>query len=171
VRARSDVGPNWSPSVRGADREFLETFDEPGSASIIRYIALYRLRAVGNALTTTENRVADEIEWRIAESGRTEFLQGGQKVMVRTAEIVNGQHRRLVWSFYVVDGKIIDGLLGTKLLQARAVLFQRAPVAAFVAISASTDDPGIRAEGQLTRFLAATWSLSDYLDALSGSGG
>jgi EpsI family protein len=170
-RARSDVVPNWSPSVRGADREFLETFDAPGSASIIRYIALYRLRAIGNALTTTENRIADDIEWRIAESGRAEYPLAGQKVMVRTAEIVSGRHRRLVWSFYAVDGRITDGLLNAKLLQARAVLFQRAPVAAFVAISASMDDPGIRAEGQLTRFLAATRSLSDYLDALSGSGG
>jgi len=169
-RARSDAVPDWRPTVHGADREFLETFEGPGSGSIIRYIALYHLRAVGNRLTTTENRVADDIGWRIAERGRAELSLGGRNVTVRRAEIVSGRHRRLVWFFYLVNDKITDELLETKLLQARAVLFKRAPVAAFVAVSASMDDPDNRADAQLTGFLAAGQSLPDYLDALRRSG-
>ena len=71
-----------------------------------------------------------------------------------------------MWSFYVVDGRIAAGLLETKLLQARAVLLDREPVAAFVAISASMDDPNDPAERQLTRFLAASQPLTEYLAAL-----
>ena len=85
---------------------------------------------------------------------------------VATTEIVKGQHRRLVWSFYVVDGKISVGLIATKLLQARAVLFERAPLAAFVAISANMDDAGDPPEQQLTRFLAASQSFPEYLASL-----
>jgi hypothetical protein len=71
-----------------------------------------------------------------------------------------------VWSFYVVDGRIASGLIATKLLQARAVLFEREPLAAFVAVSASMDDPDNPAERQLTRFLAASQSFPEYVNSL-----
>ena len=83
-----------------------------------------------------------------------------------SAEIVSGPRRRLVWSFYIVDGRITARLLKAKLLQARAVLLRGAPLAALVAISASMDDPGNPAEEQLARFLAANESLPRYVDSL-----
>jgi exosortase A len=162
----SDVSPEWHPLVGGADREFLESFEEPGSGIILRFVGLYRLRAIGNLLTNTENRLADDVTWRIAESRRAEVSWGGEKVRVTRAEIVNGRHRRLVWSFFVVDGKIAAGLIETKLLQARAVLLRQAPAAALVAVSASMDDPGDPADGQLARFLAASGNLPEYVSAL-----
>jgi exosortase A len=158
--------PDWHPVVHGADREFLEGFEQPGSGIIVRYVALYRLRAIGSMLTTTENRLADDAEWRIVERGETALSLGGEKIEMTSAEIVSGPRRRLVWSFYIVDGRITARLLEAKLLQARAVLLRRAPVAAFVAVSASMDDPGNRAEEQLARFLATSQSLPQYLDSL-----
>jgi exosortase A len=165
-RVISDARLDWRPSVSGADREFLEEVQEPGSGIVIRYVALYRLRAIGNMLTTTENRLVDDRRWRIAEYGRAPISLGGERKAVTSAEIVNGQRRRLVWSFYVVDGRITTGLMETKLLQARAVLLQRQPVAALVAISASMDDPNDPAERQLTRFLAASQPFPQYLESL-----
>jgi len=47
------------------------------------------------------------------------------------------------------------------------VLLQRARVAALVAVSASMDEPANPAEEQLTRFLAASQSLPQYIDSLS----
>ena len=158
--------PIWRPSVHGADREFLEEFEQPGSGIVVRYVALYRLRAIGNMLTTAENRLADDGEWRIAERGEAVFSLGGEKIAVTSAEIVSGPRRRLVWSFYIVDGRITARLFEAKLLQARAVLLQRARVAALVAVSASMDDPGNPAEEQLTRFLTASQSLPRYVDSL-----
>ncbi|MBV8131637.1 MAG: EpsI family protein [Alphaproteobacteria bacterium] len=158
--------PNWRPLVHGADREFLEGFEQPGADIVVRYVALYRLHAIGNMLTTTENRLADDGEWRIAERGETAVSLGGEKITATSAEIVSGPRRRLVWSFYIVDGRVSARLLEAKLLQARAVLLRRAPVAALVAISASMDDPGNPAEGQLARFLAASQSLPRYVDSL-----
>jgi exosortase A len=157
---------SWHPLVHGADREFLEEFEQPGSGIVVRYVALYRLRALGNMLTTTENRLADDSEWRIAERGEAVFSLGGEKTAVTSAEIVSGSHRRLVWSFYIVDGRITARLFEAKLLQARTVLLQGARVAALVAVSASMDEPGNPAEEQLIRFLAASQSLPQYVDSL-----
>ena len=130
---------------------------------------MHCLRAVGNALTNSEDRMADDHLWRLAEQGRTELSLAGERIEVASAQIVSGPRRRLVWSFYVVDGKIVRGQLDAKLLQARAVLLRRLPVAALVAVSASMDDPDDRAGGQLARFLRATQPLPQYLDALSRS--
>ena len=165
-RSISPAAADWRPSVAGADREFLEEFKDPGSGTVIRYVALYRLRAIGNSLTTTGNRVVDDIHWHIAGYSRAEVSLGGKPTAVASTEIVSGQRRRLVWSFYVVDGRIAAGLIETKLLQACAVLFEREPLAAFVAVSASMDDPDDPAERQLTRFLAGGQSLPEYVASL-----
>jgi exosortase A len=165
-RIITDKNPSWRPAVYGANREFLDEFQGAGSDRVIRYVALYQLRVVGNTLTTTENRLVDNLRWHITEYGRAELSLDGRRSTVTTAEIVGGSHRRLVWSFYVVDGQISVGLMATKLLQARAVLLQREPVAALVAISASMDDPSHPAEEQLTRFLAASRPFSKYLASL-----
>jgi len=165
-RALSGAPLSWRPLVHGADREFLEGFQQPGSDIVVRSVALYRLRAIGNMLTTTENRLADDRDWHIVEQGQATFSLAGERITATSAEIVSGPRRRLVWSFYVVDGRIAGRLFEAKLLQARAVLLHRARVAALVAVSASMDDPGNPAEEQLARFLAASQSLPRYVDSL-----
>jgi EpsI family protein len=161
--AVSDDAADWRPVVNGADHEFLDGFEAPGSGIVIRFVALYRLRASGDALTTTGNRLVDDQRWHITGYGRSAANLVGSPTIVASTEIVSGQRRRLVWSFYVVDGRIAAGLIETKLLRAGAVLLDREPVAAFVAISASMDDPKDPAERQLTRFLAASQPLPEYL--------
>ena len=165
-RAVPSAAADWHPVVNGADREFLDGFEAAGSGVVVRFVALYRLRASGDALTTTGNRLADDNRWHVAAYGRSEVNFAGQPTPVASTEIVSGQRRRLVWSFYVVDGRIATGLIEVKLLRARAVLLQRAPVAAFVAISASMDDPQVPAEQQLTGFLKASQPFTQYLAML-----
>jgi exosortase A len=162
--AVADAGIGWRPVLHGADRQLLQSFAEPGSGVVVRFVALYRLRAVGNALTNSENRIADDNLWRVAQRGGAEILLNGEKVGVTSTQIVSGPRRRLVWSFYLVDGKIVRGILQTKLAQARAVLLHHAPLAAFVAVSASMDNPDDRAAGQLERFLQAMEPFSKYVD-------
>jgi exosortase A len=162
-----DAAADWRPIVSGANRESLEAFQEPGSGVVVRFIAFYRLRADGDSLTTTGNRVVDNLRWRVAEYGHAEADFGGEKIAVASTEIVSGPHRRLVWSFYIVDGRIVAGLMEAKLLRARAVLLDREPVGAFVAISANMDDPRDPASRQLRNFLAASPSLLQFVDALA----
>jgi exosortase A len=162
----SDPAAGWRPVLYGADREFLDGFEEPGSGVVIRDVALYRLHARGDALTKTGNRLVDDTQWHITGYGRAEASLGGKPTTVASTEIVSGQRHRLVWSFYIVDGRVAAGLIETKLLRARAVLLDRDPVGSFVAISTSMDDPKNPAEQQLTRFLAASPPLTEYLATL-----
>jgi exosortase A len=164
-RALAENPVGWHPTVGGADQELLQSFVEPGSGIVVRFIALYRLRAVGNALTRSDNQIVDDHIWQLEQQSRSEIPIGGQKIAVTVSRIVSGPHQRLVWSFYLVDGKITAGLLETKLLQARAVLLRHAALAAFVAISASDDDPDQSAAGQLKRFLQASRPFLSYLGA------
>jgi exosortase A len=162
----SDPSADWRPLIAGADGEFFQAFQEPGSDVVLRSVALYRLRAIGNSLTTTGNRLVDNTRWHIAGYDRAKASFDGRRTTVASTETVSGPRRRLVWSFYVVDGQIAAGLIHTKLLQARAVLFERAPVGAFVAVSASMDDPNDPAERQLARFLESSEPYPQYLDTL-----
>ena len=113
----------------GADREFLDGFEEPGSGVVIRYVALYRLRASGDALTTTGNRLADDKRGtsRDMAAPKPPWAASRQRWQARKSSADSSTVS--VWSFYVVDGRIAAGLLETKLLRARAVLLDREPVA------------------------------------------
>ena len=166
-RAVHHATVDWRPLVHGADRELLQTFEEPGSPPVASFIALYRLRAIGNALTNSENRIADEKIWQVTRSARVEAPIAGQPETINTVQMVSGPQRRLVWSFYIVDGEITTELFEAKLLQARAVLSRRSPIAAFVAASANSTEFGDQAVDQLRRFFEASHPTQRLLTALS----
>ena len=129
----------WRPVVAGASRESTETYRD-GDASVTEFVALYRLPARGSPLTRTVNAVADPNAWRVAASGQTTASIGGTPVAVHTATIVQQAHYRLVWWFYVVDGRATASTIEAKLLQARAALLGGAHVGAYIAISTEVDD-------------------------------
>jgi exosortase A len=166
-RAVDKGGGGWRPVVHGADRELLQAFAEPGYPPVVEFVALYRLRLIGNALTNSENRIADDKLWQVTRQARAEAAIAGRPGTIDVTQMVSGLQRRLTWSFYLVDGKITAGLIEAKLLQARAVLLGRASLAAFVAASADADDPSHPADAQLGRFFAARKGLIERLLALS----
>jgi exosortase A len=170
-RAADADMPAWQPMIRGgAEREWLNSFAEPRSGIVVRYIALYRLHPVGNALTRTDNRIADDVTWQLQSQGQAQIHLGDNVTAVTSSRIVAGLHRRLVYSFYFVDGAIAAGPLPAKLLQARAVLLRRVSLAAFVAVSASEDDPDFPASAQLRQFLEANRPLLGDFETLSAGG-
>jgi exosortase A len=162
--------PDWNPVVRGADREFLESFDDSRSTIVTRYVALYRLRATGSQLTRANNRLAGEPEWHIAHQGRATLDLAGKTVSATRSEIVRGANHGLVWSFYVVNGRIAAGLLEAKLLQLLAVVQQQWSIAAFVIVETDVNAGGdgrIKyAEGALSKFLAASRPFPEYISRL-----
>jgi exosortase A len=166
-RVMHHAAVDWQPLVHGADRELLQTFEEPGSPPVVSFIALYRLRAIGNALTNSENRIADEKIWQFIRSDSVEAPIAGQPETIDTVQMVSGPQRRLVWSFYIVDGEITTELFEAKLLQARAVLLRRSPIAAFIAASAISTESGDQAVNQLQRFFEASQPTQRLLTALS----
>ncbi len=145
---------DWRPAVTGASRESTETYRD-GDAAVTEFVALYRLPARGSPLTRTVNTVADPNAWRIAATGRMAASLGGTPLAVNTATIARQAHRRLVWWFYLIDGRATASALEAKLLQARAALLGGAHVGAFVALSTEVDDVDPQ-NASLARFLDCT---------------
>jgi exosortase A len=168
VRAASAA--DWRPVVRGADREYLDAFDGPDLASVTRYVALYRLRATGNRLTQGGNRAGDEDQWSIAPARRLSVDLLGRTVGVTQTVLSRGSDRRLVWSFYVVDGQIVAGALEAKLLQLRMILRRQKAVGALVMVETGIETETRDAEDILRRFLAANQPFPRYVAAVERDG-
>jgi EpsI family protein len=148
---------DWRPVITGASRESTETYRD-GDASVTEFVALYRLPARGSPLTRTVNTVADPNAWRVAATGRITASLGGTTVAVNTATLVRQARYRLVWWFYVIDGRATASTLEAKLLQARAALLGGAHVGAYIAISTEVEDPAPD-NPTLARFLKAMGPL------------
>jgi exosortase A len=148
---------DWRPLVTGASRESTETYHD-GDGEVTEFLALYRLPARGSPLTRTVNAVADPDAWHVTATGRMTASLGHTPVAVNTAAIVQRAHHRLVWWFYVVDGRATASTLEAKLLQARAALLGGAHVGAYIAISTEGDDVAPQ-NASLARFLEALGPL------------
>ena len=154
---QSAAAIDWRPVIRGANRESTATYRD-GNATVTEFVALYRLPARGSPLTRTVNTVADPKSWRVTATGRVAASLSGTTLAVNSATIARQAHSRLVWWFYVIDGKATASTLEAKLLQARAALSGGTHVGAYIALS--TDADGITpGHSTLARFLKAMGPL------------
>ncbi len=150
---QSATAVDWQPVVRGASSESSATYRDR-DAAVTEFVARYRLPARGSPLTRTVNAVADPQIWRVTATGRVAASLGGKTVAVNSATIVRQGHHRLVWWFYVIDGRTTASTLEAKLLQARAAFSGGAHVGAYIAISTEVDDVAPQ-NASLARFLEA----------------
>jgi exosortase A len=161
----------WRPEVHGADRIFLQSFNGPDGAVVTRFVALYRLRTTGGKLTSTDNRIAGGRQWRIVRQQRRWVTLDGTRMPVVETEIVSGARRRLVWSFYIADGRISAGIFHAKLFQLRALFAAKRPVGALVAIATPLASSDRTAEARLAQFLVASQPFPSYMRSLQSSTG
>ena len=158
--------PDWTPVVYGADRTFLDAFSD-GDVRIYRFVALYAAHGRVNDLIRSENRVADESRWRIA-TGRTATISvSDHEERINVSEIVSGERRRLVISFYALDGVVASDVLSAKLHELRGLLAAGPRLSSFVAIAVDMPDRTAPPLAAAARFLSAMEPLPDYLRALS----
>lgn len=157
---------DWKPVVYGADRTLLDALIS-GDATVRRFVALYVAHGRVNNLIRSDNRVADERSWRIATARGATLSVSGRDQPVTVSEIVSGGRRRLVVSFYVVDGAVTSGVLATKLHQLRGLLTAGPQVSAFVAIAIDMPDRDRPPLATAAQFLGAMEPLDGYLRGLS----
>lgn len=150
---QSAAAIDWRPVVHGANSESSATYRN-GDATVTEFVARYRLPARSSPLTRTVNAVADPDTWRVTPTGRVTASLGGRTVAVNSAAIVRQGHHRLVWWFYVIDGRTTASMLEAKLLQARTAFTNGANVGAYIAISTEVDDVAPQ-NASLARFLKA----------------
>ena len=133
-RVATRVTEDWRPRVVRADKEMVETFSD-GSQQVDRFVALYLPHGRDNNLIRSDNRVADMERWSIAGRGRPTVRIGGRNVRVIETELAGGGGaRRLVWSFYVLDGIVTSNVLEAKQHQVKAYFERSGCPSAFTAL-------------------------------------
>jgi exosortase A len=151
----------WRPIIVRADKELSDSFTD-GPSQIERFVALYARRGREDDLIRSDNRIADGDLWNITARRSAIAHLGGREIPVNAAEIVSGNHRKLVWWFYALDGTIAASLWDVKRHQLQAYVTASRCPSAFVAVATDLTD-GTRAAEVLDRFVAAMEPLPPYL--------
>lgn len=165
----ADSAPDWEPAIQGADRTFLDAFSDQGT-TVHRFVALYLARGRVNNLVRGENRIADGTTWSMATSTTGEIAVAGHPQRVMITEMKSGERRRLVISFFALDGITVADALGAKLHQLRALFAAGPQVSAFVAIAVDMPDRTTPPLGVASRFLGAMAPMPEYLQVLARRG-
>jgi len=157
----AEVPRDWRPKVVRADKEIVESFSD-GSVQVDRFVALYLPHGRENNLIRSDNRVADMELWSIAGRGRPTVRIGGHDVRVIETELAGGGGaRRLVWSFYALDGIVTSTVLEAKQHQVKAYFDRSGCPSAFVAVAIDLNSAA--GPDTLERYLAAMEPLTSYL--------
>ena len=152
---------DWRPIVIRADKELSDSFTD-GPSRIDRFVALYATRGRVNNLIRSDNRIADGETWSITARRGAVAHSGGRAIPVNAAEIVSGNRRKLVWSFYALDGTIAASLWDVKRHQLQAYVTASRCPSAFVAVATDLTD-GVQAAEVLDNFIAGMEPLPAYL--------
>lgn len=158
---QSDRSTDWKPKVVRPDRVFADTVED-GTHRIDRFIALYAPHGLSSNLIRADNRVADPELWRPVFGGRRVVDVAGRPTEVNVSEVVAAGRRRVIWSFYVLDGTTAASVWQAKWHEAHAyVVGWRCP-ASFVAVSEEYEMGLPNAEG-LARYLKTMPPLRAYV--------
>ncbi|MGE3783389.1 MAG: exosortase A, partial [Alphaproteobacteria bacterium] len=128
------IGGDWAPKVDGAEQTTIADYRN-GRESVTEIVALYPVPERGNPLTRAAADIVRPEPWRLVETGRASVAVGGKPVSVNTAKIAREDRQRLVWWFYVIDGKPTGSALDAKLLQAATALHGERRIGALVVLS------------------------------------
>lgn len=155
----------WAPVFPGAREVVRESFESKG-AVVDRVVAWYPLQEQGREVVHRGNDLTGE-GWRRLSTTSEAITVDGQPVEVKILRLGRGDARRIVWSWYWIDGTYTGDDRVAKLLEARSVLFGGSGAGALIAVSAQYTDPlrAATAEGGIRAFVGAHQTLSTQLAA------
>lgn len=153
--------PRWNPVVIGASRTFSESFSL-GSHVVDRFVALYGARDRGESVVRSDNRDADEKDWSFDSRSDAVLSVSGTYLPVRVTIWRRGEHKRTVWSFFVVNGRVEASVWRVKREELQSHFVAHPCISAFVAVSSETTNTSADATF-VARLLEATEPLSPYL--------
>lgn len=153
----------WEPVFPGARETVREAFEAKG-ATVDRVVAWYPQQEQGREVVYRGNDLTGA-GWRRLSTGSEAVTVDGQPVEVRVLRLAKGETRRIVWSWYWIDGTYTGDDRVAKLLEARSVLFGGSGAGAVIAVSAEYTDPlrEATAEGGIRAFVGAHRTLSTQL--------
>ena len=169
-----EAGPAFAPVFEGAMAEASRTYAN-AAGPITVHVAYYRQQATGRKLVSSQNVLAasNDKVWRSVSEGTRELQVGGQRVVVRTAELRSGavgQHGgglpRHVRSVYWSDGRLTISDVAAVLYAVRGELAGRGDDAAAITFSMPGADPEV-ADAALDDFVARQLPvISNWLDGM-----
>lgn len=124
----------WRPVVVLPAHAFQHLYSD-GRHRVERYVAVYDWPDHGKRFIRSDNRDADEETWRFNSARFTSLPVHRQRLPVRLSVWVRGSKTRLVWSFYVVGGRVAATQLDAKWNQLLDFVSHRKCAGAYVAVS------------------------------------
>jgi EpsI family protein len=161
------MAPEWKPVLVEPSRSFSETFVN-GAYQFDRFIALYGRQGPGNNLVRSSNRDASERAWSFDSAHRGTLFVRGTTIPVRVTIWFNGTQKRIVWSFYVVNGRPMTSVWDAKRSQLTAYLTGSRCVPAYIAVSGIIGDETTGAR-MVANLLSASKPLRPYLCEARGA--
>ncbi len=134
-----------------------------GDSKVYSYIALYPARGRTNNLVRSNNRLAEEKDWKLNSSRLETLAIGGRTIPVAVTTIAGGSRTLTVWSFYVVGGATEASVWSVKLRQLRDYFSSGSCASAFVAIAMESTGSQTADNREAARYLAAMQPLPEYL--------
>lgn len=130
----------WQPAFAGAASVLHEGFAAPG-ARLERVAAWFPNQGQGREVVNRQHDLLGP-GWQRLSSARVALTVDGQPVEALELRLTGRDGaRRVVWSWYWVDGAFTGDDRLAKLLQARALLLGRSDAGALLAVSAEYADP------------------------------
>ena len=133
--SQSEIG--WRPLYVGADLETSADYRR-GEAVVSTHVAYYRSQTQGAELVSSSNRLVgpDDDAWRqIRTSANVVALDSGD-FSVTEGWLVGRGERRLVWTWYWIDGTMTTSPYRAKFMEMTSKLLGTSPPAAGISLSA-----------------------------------
>ncbi|MDB5407807.1 MAG: exosortase [Rhodospirillales bacterium] len=163
-----EASATWRPELVGLHRHAAGTF-RLADADVDLFIGYYNRQTQAGKLISSSNHLVDPAAWTSASWSSTPVTIGGETIEARLTRIVLLGRKRLVLSWYWVDGRFESRTLAAKLLQAKAELMDDKPAAAAIAIATDAPDGSIApALARLTDFASHLGSLRTTLEQPGG---
>lgn len=159
---------DWHPVFVGADARLHAAY-RSGNDRVSFFLAYYQRQRQGAEAVSDLNHLTDGAVWVQASRGRDVVIVQGAPLTVQSLDARSGAARRLVWSFYWVDGEFTSHPMVAKWLQVRARVLARPTAAAAIAVAADYEDDPQAAVSALQGFLEHAGSLAGLLKASARS--
>jgi exosortase A len=154
-RGPFDAVEGWTPRFLGASAQQRADYQRDGHTVQV-YAAYYARQSAQAELISSENTLYDSRRDRRIEDGPIEIvLQDGRRWPAHETRIQTPAGMRLLWHWYVVDGREVANPVMAKLLEARARLRRNPIGSSVVVLAAEYDVEPDRARERLRVFLAA----------------
>ncbi len=154
---------DWSGIYPYADASMLTRF-ENADGPVDLYVASYAWERPEAELINYKNHMTGGRPWDIVGVARGSALFEDQQQALVSLKIKRGQHERLIWYFYRIDGEQTADPRFAKLLKIKAKLLNGYSPASVIAVSTPIgDDTVAEASERLSTFLSEL-RMGDALD-------